>query len=224
MPRRWKVLSISAAVVVVGCVIAWIRPGADSGVGSDSAPAAAGTWSRRTAYVVGSNDPREILVYSGSEDVKNYRIEFAWVPDTRGVGWIFRATRFGQLLRRQAPPDTGRRDAYAFRGTFRRGQGRGRACTPAESSRSGRTRSQVLVRMDATGPCLYAVSAGKPGGLLDGRAVRDGQFGVLRGAWRTARSAGAPFHVVQKERSPDRGDFTAVICSNMICSQVIIRL
>ena len=59
---------------------------------ANSAPAAAGTWSRRTAYVVGAKDPREILIYSGSEDVKNYRIEFAWVPDARGVGWLFRGT------------------------------------------------------------------------------------------------------------------------------------
>ena len=63
IPRRWKVLSFCAAVVVVGRVLALVRPGGSSSV-SDGAPAAVGTWSRRTAYVVGGKDPREILIYS----------------------------------------------------------------------------------------------------------------------------------------------------------------
>ena len=56
VPRRWKMLGLCAAVVVVGCVIAWVRPTGDSASVSESASTAAGTWSRRTAYLVGSKD------------------------------------------------------------------------------------------------------------------------------------------------------------------------
>src|SRR5205085_12629738 len=68
VPRRWKVAGLSAAAVVVAVVIALVRPGSQV-TGNGSAPGAAGTWSRRTAYVMGSSAPREILVFSGSDDL-----------------------------------------------------------------------------------------------------------------------------------------------------------
>ena len=161
VPRRWKVLSISAAVVVVGCVIAWIRPGADSGAGSDSTSSAGGTWSRRTAYVLGSNDPREILVYSGSDGLKNYRIEFAWAPDPRGVGWIFRASDSAnyyavklRLMQAGATPTLSAEHFAVVKGV--EGMHARRVIT------LGPTRSQVLVQMDATGPSFTLYLQGSP--------------------------------------------------------------
>jgi len=160
LPRRWKVLSLSIAVVVVGGVIALVRPGAESTV-TEAAPAAAGTWSRRTAYVVGSKDPREILVYSGSQDVKNYRIEFSWVPDSLGVGWIFRASDSAnyyaaklRLLQAGATPTLSAEHFAVVKGV--------------ESTHSrkvitlGRTDNLVLVRMDANGPAFTVSLQGSP--------------------------------------------------------------
>jgi len=154
------VLSLSIAVVVVGGVIALVRPGAESTV-TEAAPAAAGTWSRRTAYVVGSKDPREILVYSGSQDVKNYRIEFSWVPDSLGVGWIFRASDSAnyyaaklRLLQAGATPTLSAEHFAVVKGV--------------ESTHSrkvitlGRTDNLVLVRMDANGPAFTVSLQGSP--------------------------------------------------------------
>jgi hypothetical protein len=169
VPRRWKMLSLGAAVVVVGCVIALVRPTGQSASGSEAAPTAAGTWSRRTAYVVGAKDPREILVYSGSEDVKNYRIEFAWVPDTRGVGWLFRGTDsanyYGanlRLIQAGATPTLSAEHFAVVKGV--EGTHSRKVIT------LGRTLSQVQVRMDANGPAFTLYLQGSPADYwTDGR-------------------------------------------------------
>jgi hypothetical protein len=169
VPRRWKVLSLCAAAVVVGCVIAWVRPAGDSATSSGSAPVPVGTWSRRTAYVVGGKVPREILVYSGSEDVKNYRIEFSWVPDTRGVGWIFRGTDSAnyyaanlRLIQAGVAPSLSAEHFAVVKGV--EGTHARKVIT------LGRTLGQVLVRMDANGPAFTLYLQGSPADYwTDGR-------------------------------------------------------
>ena len=175
VPRRWKVLTLCAAAVVVAGVLAWVRPGRSSAA-SDSAPAAAGTWSRRTAYVVGAKEPREILVYSGSQDVKNYRIEFAWVPDTRGVGWIFRGTDSAnyyaanlRLIQAGASPSLSAEHFAVVKGV--------------ETTHSrkvltlGRTKNEVLVRMDANGPAFTLYLQGSPADYWTDERFETGSLG-----------------------------------------------
>ena len=161
VPRRLKVVSLSVAVVVVGCVIALVRPGGEAESASGSAPTAAGTWSRRTAYVVGAKTPRDILVYSGSEDVKNYRIEFSWVPDTSGVGWIFRGTDSAnyyaanlRLIQAGATPSISAEHFAVVKGV--------EGAHSRKVITLGRTRGQVLVRMDANGPAFTLYLQGSP--------------------------------------------------------------
>ena len=176
VPRRWKVLSLSIAAVVVGCVIALVRPGSDSGSGSDSAPTAAGTWSRRTAYVVGAKEPREILIYSGSEDVKNYRIEFAWVPDTRGVGWLFRGTDSAnyyaanlRLIQAGATPMLSAEHFAVVKGV--------EGAHTRKVITLGRTLGQVLVRMDANGPAFTLYLQGSPADYWTDERFETGSLG-----------------------------------------------
>jgi hypothetical protein len=161
VPRRWKLLILGAAVVAVGCVIALVRPSSNTASGSESAPAAAGTWSRRTAYVVGGKQPREILIYSGSEDVKNYRIEFAWVPDVRGVGWLFRGTDSAnyyaaklRLMQSGATPVLSAEHFAVVKGV--------EGPHARKVTTIGRTLGQVLVRMDANGPAFTLYLQGSP--------------------------------------------------------------
>jgi hypothetical protein len=164
VPRRWKTLSLCAAAVVVGCVIAWVRPSSNSASVADvtdSAPAAPGMWSRRMAYVVGGKVPREILIYSGSEDVKNYRIEFSWVPDTRGVGWIFRGTDSAnyyaanlRLIQSGARPSLSAEHFAVVKGV--EGTHARKVIT------LDRALGQVQVRMDANGPAFTLYLQGNP--------------------------------------------------------------
>jgi hypothetical protein len=176
VPRRWKVLSLSAAAVVVGCVIAWVRPGGDARSGSESAPATVGTWSRRTAYVTGSKVPREILVYSGSDGLKNYRIEFDWVPDTRGVGWIFRATDSAnyyaarlRLLQAGATPILAAEHFVVVKGV--------ESPHTRKVVTLGRTNREVLVRMDANGPGFTLYLQGSPADYWTDERFETGSLG-----------------------------------------------
>jgi len=175
VPRRWKMLSLCAAVVVVGGVIALVRPGG-SGAASETSATAAGSWSRRTAYVVGGKEPREILVYSGFEDVKNYRIEFSWVPDTRGVGWLFRGTDsanyYAAKLRLLQAGATSSLSAEHFsvvkgvEGTHTR-----------KVITLGRTSSAVQVRMDANGPAFTLYVQGNPADYWTDERFETGSLG-----------------------------------------------
>ena len=141
-----------------------------------SAPAAAGTWSRRTAYLVGSNVPREILVYSGSEDVKNYRIEFAWVPDPRGVGLIFRASDSAnyyaarlRLLQAGATPTLSAEHFAVVKGV--------EGAHSRKVITLGRTKSEVLVSMDATGPAFTLYLQGSPADYWTDERFETGSLG-----------------------------------------------
>ena len=167
---------VCAAVVVVGCVIAWVRPTGNSAAVSDSAPAAAGTWSRRMAYVVGGKQPREILIYSGSEDVKNYRIEFSWVPDTQGVGWIFRGTDSAnyyaanlRLIQPGARPSLSAEHFTVVKGV--EGTHSRRVIT------LDRAQGQVQVRMDANGPAFTLYLQGNPADYWTDERFETGSLG-----------------------------------------------
>lgn len=176
VPRRWKVLGLSAAAVVVAFVIVLVRPGSQANTGSGSAPAAAGTWSRRTAYVMGSSAPREILVYSGSDDLKNYRIEFSWVPDPRGVGWIFRATDSAnyyaaklRLVQAGAIPTLSAEHFAVVKGV--------EGAHSRKVITLSRAKSDVAVRMDATGPAFTLFLQGSPADYWTDERFESGSLG-----------------------------------------------
>jgi len=168
-------LGLGAAVVVVGSIIAWVRPTGSSAPVTESTTAA-GTWSRRVAYVVGGTVPREILIYSGSEDVKNYRIEFAWVPDTRGVGWIFRGTDSAnyyaanlRLMQSGATPSLSAEHFTVVKGV--EGTHIRRVIT------LGQTLGQVQVRMDANGPAFTLYLQGNPADYWTDERFETGSLG-----------------------------------------------
>ena len=175
VPRRWKVGGLSAAAVVVALVIAWIRPGSQA-TSNGSAPGAAGTWSRRTAYVMGSSAPREILVFSGSDDLKNYRIDFSWVPDPRGVGWIFRATDSAnyyaaklRLVQAGAIPTLSAEHFAVVKGV--EGAHSRKVITLSRALR------EVAVRMDANGPAFTLFLQGNPADYWTDERFESGSLG-----------------------------------------------
>jgi hypothetical protein len=175
VPRRWKVAGLSAAAVVVALVIAWIRPGSQA-TSKGSAPGAAGTWSRRTAYVMGSSAPREILVFSGSDDLKNYRIDFSWVPEPRGVGWIFRATDSAnyyaaklRLVQAGAIPTLSAEHFAVLKGV--EGAHSRKVITLSRALR------EVAVRMDANGPAFTLFLQGNPADYWTDERFESGSLG-----------------------------------------------
>jgi len=176
VPRRWKVAGLGAATVLVAIAIAWVRPGSQTTAGSGSTPGAAGTWSRRTAYVMGSSVPREILVFSGSDDLKNYRIEFSWVPEPRGVGWIFRATDSAnyyaaklRLVQAGAIPTLSAEHFAVVKGV--EGAHSRKVITLSRALR------EVAVRMDATGPAFTLFLQGNPSDYWTDERFESGSLG-----------------------------------------------
>lgn len=128
------------------------------------------------AYLVGGTVPREILIYTGSEDVKNYRIEFGWVPDTRGVGWIFRGTDSAnyyaanlRLVQAGATPSLSAEHFTVVKGV--EGPHSRRVIT------LGRTLGQVLVRMDANGPAFTLYLQGNPADYWTDERFETGSLG-----------------------------------------------
>jgi len=86
--RFWR--QIAVAVVAIGAV-AYLFSGNSSTAVPSSAPLAAeapsvGGWTRVSISPPG----RFMSVYEPSRVESDYRLEFGWVPDARGVGWVFR--------------------------------------------------------------------------------------------------------------------------------------
>jgi hypothetical protein len=88
LARYWR--QVAMAVVAMGAII-YLFSGNSSTVVSTARPRAAeahsvGGWSRASISPPG----RFMSVYEPSRDESDYRLEFAWVPDAKGVGWVFR--------------------------------------------------------------------------------------------------------------------------------------
>ena len=114
-------------------VIALVRPGGDSGSASESAPAAAGTWSRRTAYLVGgkvSARDSGVQRLRGREEL-SHRVFLG--SGSAGRGLDLSGHRFGQLLCRQPPPACRPEQRPRFRRNISPWSRAWRARTPARS-------------------------------------------------------------------------------------------
>ncbi len=162
VPRRWKALIFGAAAVLAIGLIAWVRPtGSQPNSAASSAEPDTGTWSRRTAYLIGSKDPRDIVVYDSSNGLENYRMEFGWTPETDGVGWIFRAQDSANyyaakvtLLEAGATPALSVEHFTVVKGV--EGAHSRKAITLAKAA------GPVAVRLDASGPTFTLYIDGNP--------------------------------------------------------------
>src|SRR5579862_4408990 len=87
-PRLMKMILAGLAVLAIAGMILLSR--SKSGGGDSSAQSRGGGWTRKTTHLTGAADTRELVIYDGSSDVENYKIEFAWAPDAYGLGLISR--------------------------------------------------------------------------------------------------------------------------------------
>jgi hypothetical protein len=104
LARYWPQIVLGAiAIIAVGCLIG-VLSGLSSAARNATAPSVSGAgWSHQSVSPSG----RSLTLYEPSRAVPDYRMEFSWVPDTAGVGWVFRtrdtsnydAARVGLLQR-----------------------------------------------------------------------------------------------------------------------------
>jgi hypothetical protein len=91
LARYWPQIVFAAiAIVAIGCMI-WGLSG-PSAVARNAAASSisAANWSHQSVSPSG----RSLTLYEPSRVASDYRMEFSWVPDAAGVGWVFR-TRDG---------------------------------------------------------------------------------------------------------------------------------
>lgn len=87
LARYWpQIVFAVIAIVAVGCLI-WGLSGPSSAARSaTSSQVNATSWSHQPVSPSG----RTLTVYEPSRNESDYRMEFSWVPDAAGVGWVFR--------------------------------------------------------------------------------------------------------------------------------------
>jgi hypothetical protein len=77
-------------------------------------PSRASWISTRASFVVGSKQQRQLLIYRGSRQVSDFRVDFDWNPDDKGAGLIFRCVDRAnyQALRLAIAPSRSARGFY----------------------------------------------------------------------------------------------------------------
>ncbi len=92
LARFWRQIAL-ATIAVAAIVLLLGRSGAGASSVREHGieTAGMGGWSRRSIAPPG----RLMSVYEPSREEADYRIEFGWVPDANGVGWVFRTRDAG---------------------------------------------------------------------------------------------------------------------------------
>ena len=88
LAHYWPQIILAAIVIIaVGICLIGVLSGLSSAARNDTASSvSAAGWSRQSVSPSG----RSLTLYEPSRGVPNSRMEFNWVPDTAGVGWVFR--------------------------------------------------------------------------------------------------------------------------------------
>ncbi len=93
LARSWRLLALLAIISLAIGFTLWVHPSAAARYQREQVDESLnrGGWSRRSILPQG----RMMSVYEPSREESDYRIEFAWVPDAKGVGWVFRTRDAG---------------------------------------------------------------------------------------------------------------------------------
>ncbi|MEO8050595.1 MAG: hypothetical protein ABI833_09290 [Acidobacteriota bacterium] len=160
------------AIVSIGCLTWGLSgPSPSTGSAASSSPHAA-SWSHPSVAASG----RSMTMYEPSRGESDYRIEFSWVPDSSGVGWVFRSrdenNYYAARLSLQQRGSSGALVAEHFS-----------VLGGAESAHSRRTiplannAGMVRVHMDATGPAFRLFLENNPADNWSDARLTSGALG-----------------------------------------------
>ncbi len=92
LARSWRLIALLAIIFLAIGFTLWVHPDATSRRRDQVDESFhRGGWSRRSILPQG----RMMSVYEPSREEADYRIEFGWLPDAKGVGWVFRTRDAG---------------------------------------------------------------------------------------------------------------------------------
>lgn len=87
LARYWPQIVFAVIVIVaVGCLIWGLSGPSAAARSASSSQVNATSWSHQPVSPSG----RSLTLYEPSRAESDYRMEFSWVPDAAGVGWVFR--------------------------------------------------------------------------------------------------------------------------------------
>ncbi len=87
LARYGRQIVFAAIAIVAVCCLAWgLASPSSSARNATSSPVNATSWSHQSVSPPG----RSLTLYEPSRFESDYRMEFSWVPDSAGVGWVFR--------------------------------------------------------------------------------------------------------------------------------------
>ncbi len=89
--RYWpQIVYVAITIMAVGCLIWGLSSPSPAARSAASSAVNTASWSHQPVSPSG----RSVTLYEPSRSESDYRMEFSWVPDAAGVGWVFR-TRDG---------------------------------------------------------------------------------------------------------------------------------
>lgn len=87
LARYWPQMVFAAiAIVALGCLIWGLSGPSPAARSATSSAVNTASWSHQPVLPAG----RSLTLYEPSRGESDYRMEFSWVPDAAGVGWVFR--------------------------------------------------------------------------------------------------------------------------------------
>jgi hypothetical protein len=172
LARSWRPLALLVIVAVAVGSTVWIRPAKVAPSREQIADSFhRGGWARRSLLPPG----RLMSVYEPSRDESDYRMEFGWVPDERGVGWVIRTRDAGDYYAARVSLLQPRSSVVVVEHFSVRGGAEG-----AHSRRVvqiGNHPGLVRVRMDAIGPAFTLSLQGSPVDYWTDERLNSGALG-----------------------------------------------
>jgi uncharacterized protein (DUF736 family) len=169
--RSWRWIALGAILAIAILASIFYRPGAAARE-ENAGTSVSGGWSRRSLLPQG----RVMDVYEPSRDEPDFRVEFNWIPDTNGVGWVFRTQTAG--------------DYYAVKLSLLQSGGyraiaaeHFRVLGGIESPHSrrvaalGNRQTIIRLRMDVSGPAFTVAIDGSPVDYWTDERLGTGAFG-----------------------------------------------
>lgn len=173
----WKLAAIAGAVVGLAVWVS-VRPESSDSTAQVESLARVSTrdWTRRATFQAGSRQARQIILYGPSREESDYRFQFAWTPDSRGVGWILRARDNGNY-------SAGKLRLLPSKDSFALIAERFSVAAGSEGPHSQkvftlpRSASPVVVRLDAAGPAFTLSVQGSPVDYWNDQRLPSGSLG-----------------------------------------------